>query len=135
MPVFAIVGARLDAAKRRGYVDWQHSVFDGPALVRDFTKWDDTPMSLAHFAESATRAYKFSMTPPYGPTVLAVDQELQEDAIETGGVANVIPKLPQLVATAGRGWRRAGNRATAGRGGASADRRRPRGAHGRRACA
>jgi len=32
VPVFAIVGAQLDAAKRGGYVDWAHSVFDGPAL-------------------------------------------------------------------------------------------------------
>jgi len=59
VPVFAIVGAILDASDRHGYVDWQHSVFDGPGLVRDFTKWDDTPLSLAHFAESATRAYQF----------------------------------------------------------------------------
>jgi acetolactate synthase I/II/III large subunit len=90
VPVFAIVGAQMDAAKRRSYVDWQHSVFDGPALVRDFTKFDDTPLSLSHFAESANRAYKFSMTPPYGPIVLAVDQNLQEDPIEKGAVANVL---------------------------------------------
>jgi len=90
VPVFAIVGAQMDAAKRRSYVDWQHSVFDGPALVRDFTKFDDTPISLSHFAESANRAYKFSMTPPYGPTVLAVDQNLQEDPIEKGTLANVL---------------------------------------------
>jgi acetolactate synthase I/II/III large subunit len=92
VPVFAIVGAQLDASKRGGYVDWAHSVFDGPALVRDFTKWDDTPISLRHFAESASRAYKFSMTPPYGPTVLALDQELQEDAIK----ANEIPVIPHM---------------------------------------
>jgi len=86
-PVFAIVGAQLDAARRRSYVDWAHSVFDGPALVRDFTKFDDTPISLSHFAESANRAYKFSMTPPYGPVLLAVDQNLQEDPIEAGVTA------------------------------------------------
>src|SRR6202044_1716325 len=45
VPVFAIVGAQLDASERGGYVDWAHSVFDGPALVRDFTKWDGTPIS------------------------------------------------------------------------------------------
>jgi acetolactate synthase I/II/III large subunit len=90
VPVFAIVGAQMDAARRRSYVDWQHSVFDGPALVRDFTKFDDTPLSLVHFAESANRAYKFSMTPPYGPVVLAVDQNLQEDPIEKGAAANVL---------------------------------------------
>jgi acetolactate synthase I/II/III large subunit len=100
VPVFAIVGAILDARNRRGYVDWQHSVFDGPALVRDFTKWDDTPMSLAHFAESATRAYQFSMTPPWGPTVLAVDQELQENEIAPG-VPLGVPKLSQIVPPAG----------------------------------
>src|ERR1700722_2080497 len=100
VPVFAIVGAILDARDRHGYVDWQHSVFDGPGLVRDFTKWDDTPLSLEHFAESATRAYQFSMTPPWGPTVLAVDQELQENDIPAG-TPPVIPKLSQLVPPAG----------------------------------
>jgi thiamine pyrophosphate-dependent acetolactate synthase large subunit-like protein len=90
VPVFAIVGAQLDAAKRRSYVDWQHSVFDGPALVRDFTKYDDTPISLAHFAESANRAHKFAMTPPYGPIVLAVDQNLQEDPIPAGANATIL---------------------------------------------
>ncbi len=93
VPVFAIVGAQLDAAKRRSYVDWQHSVFDGPALVRDFTKFDDTPISLSHFAESANRAHKFSMTPPYGPVLLAVDQNLQEDPIEKGVLANVLKQV------------------------------------------
>ena len=100
VPVFGIVGAILDARDRHGYVDWQHSVFDGPALVRDFTKWDDTPLSLPHFAESATRAYKFAVTPPFGPTVLAVDQELQEGAIAPGS-EQVIPKLPAIVPPAG----------------------------------
>jgi acetolactate synthase I/II/III large subunit len=95
VPVFAIVGAQLDASKRGGMVDWAHSVFDGPALVRDFTKWDDTPISLRHFAESATRAHKFSVTPPCGPTVLAIDQQLQEDAIP-GDTSLTVPKEPRL---------------------------------------
>jgi thiamine pyrophosphate-dependent acetolactate synthase large subunit-like protein len=93
VPVFAIVGAQLDAAKRRSYVDWAHSVFDGPALVRDFTKFDDTPISLSHFAESANRAYKFSMTPPYGPVLLAVDQNLQEDPIGAGVSASIVKRV------------------------------------------
>src|SRR5882757_1624601 len=93
VPVFAIVGAQLDAAKRRSYVDWAHSVFDGPALVRDFTKFDDTPISLSHFAESANRAHKFSMTPPYGPVLLAIDQNLQEDPIEKGVLASVLKQV------------------------------------------
>src|SRR5262249_22093779 len=35
--------------------------------------------------------YKFSMTPPYGPVLLALDEALQEDPIE-GGVAPTIVK-------------------------------------------
>jgi acetolactate synthase-1/2/3 large subunit len=93
VPVFAIVGAQLDAAKRRSYVDWAHSVFDGPALVRDFTKFDDTPISLSHFAESANRAHKFALTPPYGPVLLAVDQNLQEDPIEAGVAASIVKQV------------------------------------------
>jgi acetolactate synthase-1/2/3 large subunit len=93
VPVFAIVGAQMDAAKRRGYVDWAHSVFDGPALVRDFTKFDDTPLSLSQFAESANRGHKFAMTPPYGPVVLAVDQNLQEDPVEPGAKPLILKRV------------------------------------------
>ena len=39
-----------------------HSVQDAAAMVRDFVKWDDMPISLQHFAESAVRAYKIAMT-------------------------------------------------------------------------
>ena len=42
-------------------------------MVRDYTKWDDAPVSLAHFAESAVRAYKVAMTPPYAPVVIVAD--------------------------------------------------------------
>ncbi len=47
-------------------------------MVRDYTKWDDLPISLTHFAESAVRAYKIAMTPPMMPVLLVVDTELQE---------------------------------------------------------
>lgn len=94
VPIYAIVGAQLDATRRAGPVDWVHAVFDGPALVRDFTKWDDTPVSLQHFGESAVQAYKFAMTPPHGPVLLAVDQNLQEDVAPAA--FPVIPRLPTL---------------------------------------
>ena len=61
-------------------------------MVRDYTKWDDGPHTLADFAESAVRAYKIAMTPPCGPVVLGLDQGLQEDGIPDD--VNVsIPKL------------------------------------------
>ena len=84
VPIFMMTGVALQEERRPGGVDWLHDATDGPALMRDFTKWDDTPASLTHFGESAVRAWKFSMTPPYGPTLLAVDTQMQEDEIPGG---------------------------------------------------
>ena len=67
VPVYLVLGNTLDATMRAPGVEWVHSVQDAAAMVRDYTKWDDTPMSLPHFGESAVRAYKIAMTPPYGP--------------------------------------------------------------------
>ena len=78
VPVFMMIGNTLDAATRRPGVEWAHSVQDAAILVRDFTKWDDAPVSLQHFAESAVRAYKMAMTPPTMPVLLVADGDLQE---------------------------------------------------------
>ena len=51
-------------------------VQDPADMVRDMVKWDDTPGSLQHFAESAVRAYKMAMTEPRGP----VDARRRRDA-------------------------------------------------------
>ena len=64
VPVYIILGNILDAEYRRGNAEWMHSVQDAAAMVRDYTKWDDTPVTLAHFAESSVRAYTIAMTPP-----------------------------------------------------------------------
>ena len=64
VPVYLIVGNSLDATARRPGVEWAHSAQDVAAMVRDCVKWDDVPLSLTHFAESAVRAYKIAMTPP-----------------------------------------------------------------------
>src|SRR5881296_1584596 len=78
VPIYIIVGNTLDATERRPGVEWAHSVQDASSLVRDFSKWDDTPISLEHFAESAVRAHKLATTPPMGPVLLVADSELQE---------------------------------------------------------
>ena len=78
VPVYIIIGNTLDATERRPGVEWAHSVQDAASLVRDFSKWDDTPVSLEHFAESAVRAYKLATTPPMGPVLIVADSELQE---------------------------------------------------------
>jgi thiamine pyrophosphate-dependent acetolactate synthase large subunit-like protein len=91
-PVYIILGNSLDATQRRPGVEWYHSAQDAAAMVRDYTKWDDAPVSLQHFAESAVRAYKISMTLPMSPVVLVADGGLQEDPISKDAVLR-IPKL------------------------------------------
>src|SRR5580693_5773774 len=82
VPVYIVIGNNLDATMRNAaYGEWAHSVQDAAAMVRDYLKWDDMPLSLQHFAESAMRAYKIAMTPPFGPVVLVADSELQEKPI------------------------------------------------------
>ncbi len=78
VPVYVMLGNQLDATMRRPGAEWAHSVQDAAAMVRDYSKWDDTPMSLPHFAESAVRAYKIALTPPMAPVVLVLNAELQE---------------------------------------------------------
>ena len=92
VPVYIIAGNSLDATMRRPGVEWAHSVQDAAAMVRDFIKWDDLPVSLQHFAESAVRAYKIAMTPPMMPVLLVADGGLQEDPIAPEAALR-IPKL------------------------------------------
>jgi len=81
VPVIVIGGNIMEADKRAPGAEWPHSGVDIGQLVREFTKWDDQPASLQHFAESAVRAYKIATTPPMGPVFLALDAELQENPI------------------------------------------------------
>ncbi len=81
VPVYLILGNEQEIAYRRGDVEWTHSVQDAASMVRDYTKWDDSPVSLGHFAESAVRAYKVMMTPPMEPVVLCANGQLQEEPI------------------------------------------------------
>jgi thiamine pyrophosphate-dependent acetolactate synthase large subunit-like protein len=92
VPVYLILGNIIDATKRMPGVEWAHSVQDAAAMIRDFTKWDDLPISLTHFAESAVRAYKIAMTPPTLPVVIVADGELQENPI-SADLKMHIPKL------------------------------------------
>jgi acetolactate synthase-1/2/3 large subunit len=99
-PVYMILGNTQDATHRGGEVGWVHSAQDPASLVRDFTKWDDQPVSLPHFAESAVRAYKIMMTPPMGPVAIVIDTELQDNQIPAGTNLR-IPKLSMTTPPAG----------------------------------
>jgi acetolactate synthase-1/2/3 large subunit len=92
-PIYMMIGNTANSMTRGSTVPWIHSAQDPVAMVRDFTKWDDAPASLQHFAESAVRAYKYAMTPPMEPVVLVLDTDLQENLIPAGTNLR-IPKLP-----------------------------------------
>ena len=96
VPIYLMAGNALDINSRRPGVEWDHSVQDAAAIVRDCLKWDDTPISLEHFAESAVRAYKIAMTPPFAPVLLVADGELQEGAIPDDAKIQ-IPKLTRAM--------------------------------------
>jgi thiamine pyrophosphate-dependent acetolactate synthase large subunit-like protein len=75
-------------------VEWTHSVQDAAAMVRDYTKYDDSPVSLTQFAESAVRAYKAAMTPPMEPVIIVADAVLQEEPMSDADRRTArIPKL------------------------------------------
>jgi acetolactate synthase I/II/III large subunit len=97
VPVVIIGGNDLDANKRVPLVPTYHSAQDIGALVRDFVKWDDMPVSAPHFAESFVRAYKLAMTPPHEPVMIALDAGLQEEALEdraTLSIPRYVPTAP-----------------------------------------
>ena len=100
VPVYVMGGNIVEADKRMPGAEWVHSAIDIGALTRDFTKWDDQPTSLQHFAESAVRAYKVAMTPPMGPVLLSLDAELQENPIREAESLR-IPKLGRVMAPVG----------------------------------
>ncbi len=81
MLILGATGA-VDAARRRPWIEWIHTARDQGALVRDFTKWDDQPASVAAALESLLRAARIARTPPRGPVYVCLDVSLQEDAIE-----------------------------------------------------
>ena len=100
VPIMMFAGNFLDADKRRPGVEWYHCVQDPALIHRDFTKWDDQPMSLQHFAESVMRAYKIATTPPMGPVLITADGDLAEEPIRDEKKLR-IPKLTKSIPSQG----------------------------------
>src|SRR6202040_1752323 len=96
VPVMVFGGNIMEANKRAPGAEWVHSGVDINAIVRDFTKWDDQPTSLQHFAESMVRAYKIATTPPMAPVLLSLDAELQENPIPDRDALR-IPKFARVI--------------------------------------
>ncbi|MSO20027.1 MAG: thiamine pyrophosphate-binding protein [Acidobacteria bacterium] len=93
VPVYLLLGNSIENPNSR-------SAQDPVGMARDFTKWDDSPVSLSHFAASAVRAYSVAMTPPQMPVAITVDKSLQEDRIPAGTKLH-IPKYTPNTAPQG----------------------------------
>jgi acetolactate synthase I/II/III large subunit len=90
-PVLIVGGTGpLDSSRRRGAVDWQHTANVQGGLVREFTKWDDQPGSVADIPESLLRAYRIAVTEPAGPVYVCFDVTLQEQRLTSP------PTLPDV---------------------------------------
>jgi acetolactate synthase I/II/III large subunit len=102
VPIYIVLGNVADGPWRRSDVEWTHAVQDPALIVRDYTKWDDNPISLIQFGESAVRAYKIAMTPPMGPVVLTADAVLQEEPVSPDDRRRLrVPKLSLAAPPAG----------------------------------
>lgn len=96
VPILGLAGNMLDATSRRPGVEWFHCAQDPAALLREFVKWDDQPVSLQHFAESTVRAYRIATTPPMEPVLIVADAKLQEYPIEDESELQ-IPRLSPVI--------------------------------------
>ena len=90
MLIFGATGP-VDAAVRRPWIDWIHTVQDQGALVRNFIKYDDQPGSVTALPEAIFRAYQQTATAPCGPTYVCLDAGLQEAKV-TGEVTVPSPE-------------------------------------------
>ena len=79
-----------DAAKRRPWIDWIHTSSDQAALVRNYTKWDNQPGSVAAALEAIVRAAQIAQTAPRGPVYVNLDTTIQEEKI------GPLPAMPDM---------------------------------------
>src|SRR5687768_9986025 len=87
-----VVGATgsWDAEKRRPWIEWIHTCSDQGQLIRNYTKWDNQPGSVAATTEALLRAAQIAQTAPRGPVYVNLDVSIQEQKLE------VLPPLPEV---------------------------------------
>ena len=79
-----------DAAKRRPWIEWIHTCADQGGIIRNYTKWDNQPGSVAAAAEALLRAAQIAQTAPRGPVYVNLDVSIQEEQLEG------LPPLPDV---------------------------------------
>lgn len=67
--------------RRRPNIDWFHSANVQGLAVREYTKWDHEPRSVASVPSVIARAHRVAMSEPRGPVYIALDAGLQEDEL------------------------------------------------------
>src|SRR5437016_9499024 len=77
-----------DAARRRPWIDWIHTMSDQGGLIRSFTKWDNQPASVPAAYDALLRAAQMATTAPRGPVYVNLDAGLQESKLTE------LPPLP-----------------------------------------
>lgn len=83
VPIVVFGGAGPMALdRRRPNIDWIHTANVQGSIVREYTKWDDQPSSLAAVSEVVARGYRVAMEEPRGPVYIALDAGLQEDELD-----------------------------------------------------
>ncbi|MGZ5121737.1 MAG: thiamine pyrophosphate-binding protein [Burkholderiales bacterium] len=87
-----IIGATgaWDAAKRRPWIEWIHTCSDQAQLIRNYTKWDNQPGSVAATTEALLRAAQIAQTAPRGPVYVNLDVSIQEEKLES------LPPMPTV---------------------------------------
>jgi thiamine pyrophosphate-dependent acetolactate synthase large subunit-like protein len=81
-PVFVLGGTGpLDSTLRRPWIDWVHSSQSQGQVVRDFTKWEHQPASVAAIPEAMLRAWHAMLGAPCGPVYFNLDVTLQEQRL------------------------------------------------------
>ena len=68
----------MDATQRRPWIDWVHTTHGQGELVREFTKWEHQPTSIAAIPEALLRAWQAAHLEPPGPAYVDLDAGLQE---------------------------------------------------------
>ena len=87
---------------RANATEWRHSAQDPAAFVRDFTKWDDQPISLQGISRNRWCAdISWRSTPPMAPVCISTDFDLQERWLCTIATSWKIPKITPISPPAG----------------------------------
>jgi thiamine pyrophosphate-dependent acetolactate synthase large subunit-like protein len=72
----------MDSTRRRPWIDWIHTSQGQGQVIRDFTKWEHQPASVAAIPEAMLRAWRAMLTEPRGPVYICLDAGLQEQQLD-----------------------------------------------------